>query len=941
MANLLTEAFTDLVTNPWSSSGSTAIVPGGKTGNGVLVPASSTLNIPMGALIDPNSGTVEFWVSPQWDGTDLGVGKNEKHFIHLYFSSTYYMKLYLYSTLTYGDPPFTQKAYLMGFKTNVTGVESTPLYCTCPVAAWKSGEWHRIRIYYDFTLGAGLNYYLFQVDDYYSARSPVLGALSKSISSGVIYLGQSLSNTATQNAECIFDSLLIDGTSLLGEVPYPVAAGPEQSVTGAINSPDTPGLARLTVTGHGYTTGQWVWIKQVGGVAGLASTTGASYPVTVIDLDTFDVLGTTWGSSSYTSGGKTFWHFDQWGTVDFRANVEDLYVDDGICSFMEHRGVSLDCAARAVGDDVVFFEKKAYERVYPGTVPTAGEIKTTISYQGAKGEIVPLFFNIHTKIALTNAFVTKTAFGGTVIPTTELDLRVVRNWYQKSAGDTTGLPTFIPELLMHDDRIALETVEPPNALFQSNAAAVGATYLLPTCPIATRVDTDFLANTAKQFVLITKIPADAVPGTYTCTITVKADEIANQILTLSLEILPFALQSPADVHWMLNYSNHPDYWYGLGFLDAAGWATYVDWFLQDMLDHGLNRLHLYGGYLVFDGTGVSGVTKLWNDYTYTETVLSRAAALGFTECCCLITVADPLTANKQATITAMHTLMQTYFPGKKSKFYGMNEASYSSAADRNGQIALHAFIDTLVSGAGAEVSCQTPYADMVLFDALTPSPVDIPIYHLQTLASQDFLADSYDPANRTDTREVGYWWQAEVEHPSLNRRLCGFWAWLTGAKMINMHGHGSSAANCYNEYRVGFSYEVMLYPSKHSDGTTLNMLPTIQYEAVRSGINDYKYLETWSYYYNRVKVAHPTEAETSRLVIVALLEKHKFLSDSLHNPIVDPVTIDQYDTDRTAIIDEITYLRGYDTATSGRRSVISGIITAMWKRFRKIGGVTQ
>ena len=69
-------------------------------------------------------------------------------------------------------------------------------------------------------------------------------------------------------------------------------------VSGAVNNGS--GLIRLTVTGHGYATGDRIIVDSVGGV----TAANGSWIVTVINTNTLDLQGSTF-SGTYTSGGIT------------------------------------------------------------------------------------------------------------------------------------------------------------------------------------------------------------------------------------------------------------------------------------------------------------------------------------------------------------------------------------------------------------------------------------------------------------------------------------------------------------------------------------------------------------------------------------------------------------------------------------------------------------
>lgn len=72
-----------------------------------------------------------------------------------------------------------------------------------------------------------------------------------------------------------------------------------KAITGAVTN---GGLIRLTVTGHGFSTGNKVDVTGVGGVPN-ANATG--WVITVIDPNTIDLQGSVFGGA-YTSGGTVY-----------------------------------------------------------------------------------------------------------------------------------------------------------------------------------------------------------------------------------------------------------------------------------------------------------------------------------------------------------------------------------------------------------------------------------------------------------------------------------------------------------------------------------------------------------------------------------------------------------------------------------------------------------
>jgi hypothetical protein len=76
-----------------------------------------------------------------------------------------------------------------------------------------------------------------------------------------------------------------------------IAVGGSQQITGVANNGS--GAVRVTVPAHGYSTGYAVVLT---GVVGVPDIDGVSWPITVIDANNYDLVGSTF-SGAYVSGG--------------------------------------------------------------------------------------------------------------------------------------------------------------------------------------------------------------------------------------------------------------------------------------------------------------------------------------------------------------------------------------------------------------------------------------------------------------------------------------------------------------------------------------------------------------------------------------------------------------------------------------------------------------
>ena len=242
------------------------------------------------------------------------------------------------------------------------------------------------------------------------------------------------------------------------------------------------------------------------------------------------------------------------GTED---KVRALFPDgDGICSPWEtHTSNETDCPLLGAevypNDDVLFFRKPHLQQVYEGTVPTSEEIADPFIWKVNPGEIHTLFFNVHTRIVLSDVEVDYEEFTGTpgTIAKANVDLRIVKNWWQ--GGDQGGyahaaIPNWVGELLVHDDTTFPETDQ---TIKYDDLKA-------PTIPVHDYVTSAIAAATSRQFAMIVDIPGDAAPGNYTATMTMKNSDVAIATRVITLTVLPFALRDHEVIrtayHWPLN-----------------------------------------------------------------------------------------------------------------------------------------------------------------------------------------------------------------------------------------------------------------------------------------------------------------------------------------------------------------------------------------------------
>lgn len=194
---------------------------------------------------------------------------------------------------------------------------------------------------------------------------------------------------------------------------------------------------------------------------------------------------------------------------------------------------------------------RAYHDAFPYNYqPPKQDIGRPLFVWATPGETEPATFGVFTLKPLVEARVKVSPLvregGGGSIPASQVEVRLVRFWAQRAdwQGDRFRL---IPELL-----------EP---------VAVAS---LP-------------AHRISQYWLTLRIPENAKPGDYRGTVTFSAANAEASSLKLLLKVLPFSLAKPPDRFWGL-------------YADSARWQSFsdaeIEMELRDMKAHGIDSLLL-------------------------------------------------------------------------------------------------------------------------------------------------------------------------------------------------------------------------------------------------------------------------------------------------------------------------------------------------------------
>ena len=245
-------------------------------------------------------------------------------------------------------------------------------------------------------------------------------------------------------------------------------------------------------------------------------------------------------------------------------------------------------------------------------LPDSGSPATDESYEisvvAAPGELEPASFVVRPRVSLSGLLVEATSLtsaAGAVIPADNVDIRVVKCWWQAGVEIEVGTKTFTPELLLKDDalvkvegaenylRLGGEYVQISSSVPVQTGGVIHTIAEYPVQDAATLQPFDVPAGTNKQVWITLKVPADAAAGTYHGLLLLSLLSGETGSVGLTLEVLPFALE-PSRLTYSLYYrgmlkSDWPD-----GSISSE-WKSEAQLRaeLRDMFDHGVTNPAVY------------------------------------------------------------------------------------------------------------------------------------------------------------------------------------------------------------------------------------------------------------------------------------------------------------------------------------------------------------
>ena len=476
----------------------------------------------------------------------------------------------------------------------------------------------------------------------------------------------------------------------------------------------------------------------------------------------------------------------------------------------------------------VIYARPPFETIAPDDAPLPAELalpaSRSVSLFAAPGETEPGTFAVFAGLPIKNATVSLSGSlvsrTGGKIPAANVDLHVVR----------AALTADGPQLLMKDDREAL-TGQTPKVRLTGN----------PT--------TDIGASSSKQFWVTVQVPAGQAPGAYAGKLVFQAPGIKPTGIPISVEVLPVTLRT---AHFQ----------YGIDLLSmlsptdasaAPGEQTVSpDLFkaeLADIRSHGFKIVTLHDR-----PANLQAALQAYKD--------AGMSANG------PVVVAAPLQSGDFATVEAMRGPV-----GLSNDF----DIYYRLPAEARGNPDAASAYAKSAQGAsrGALVVANVP-SDAV-YSALATS-VGGGLAPMYSLAS-DHAATLMATGKRMTPNRDWWTWSIGQNDPIRNRLYAGFLLYKTGNGLYGAFpGPYQFAPTGTDPYSV-FAIKDSSPPTDASAATTSaasttapiqmatfpvedGVLDTIQWEAVREGVDDIRYLDALKTVSRELKDAHLGKSQT-------------------------------------------------------------------------------
>jgi hypothetical protein len=461
-------------------------------------------------------------------------------------------------------------------------------------------------------------------------------------------------------------------------------------------------------------------------------------------------------------------------------------------------------------------------KILPKSIISSSYISNNISAQVSPGEYKAASFVFNSNHDINDLHVepSNLAGNGNIIPSSALDIKSVKCWYQSGyeVGSTHPNGRYLtPELLLKDDSLVNVEGDTWNQYNVTNYSGnnylkVNGSYVnvsgdtqisidsvltpvadRPIQDAATLQPINIPADYNKQFWITLHIPDGTTAGSYSGTINLKADGLVVKTINVNVQVLPISLPKP-NIDYSIYYRSHMS---TLGTISSEIKSTQqFSAEMQDLMNHGVTNPTVY------PAIQLQQVLSLRNSVNMNS---SNLYFLG-------IGTGNPSSISAYKNVAAPYGITDFYV-------YAPDEESLNTTEMRNQIAAVHNVGGKVFDAQG--ISNADSVADVLDLVVATgaPSSALAAKYH-----SYGHKIYSYgDP-------------QTVPEYPRTFRQNYGLLLWQNDYDGAMDYAYQHGFGDIWNDFDYSWRDHVFAYP------TANGVIDTIQWEGFREGVNDMRYL---------------------------------------------------------------------------------------------------
>lgn len=483
-------------------------------------------------------------------------------------------------------------------------------------------------------------------------------------------------------------------------------------------------------------------------------------------------------------------------------------------------------------------------QILPHDVMPPARVATDLRMTAAQGEIRSASLIVQALKDLRDVTVTVSDLtqekGGAVLPSSAVDVRVVKCWYQAGSawhgiGQKNGLRVLTPELLVHDDRLlrvdekaqknylrlsrpdgdVYWDTEDPGYAHERNPTILPVDQF-PVRDATTLQPTELSADTLKQYWLTVRTPDAARPGDYTGNLTVTTSKGIAGKTELRLRVLPFRLPMPMTAYDSRKAFTSSIYYRGVLSAKYPQGSISSEYKSEEQLRAELRDMAEHG---IFNPTSYQSLEEL----AHCLRLRDEAGMRGLPLYTIGVSIGNPETEAQLSSLRQKVGKVRAIaepFGIREVYLYGIDEARGEELLSQKKawKLVREAGAKSFVAGYKGHFDVVGDVLD-VQVQANVPSQADAAQWH--SAGGKIFCY-----ANP----------QTGPENPEVFRRNYGFYLWLQNYDGAMTYAYQHAFGNIYNDFdHATYREHVFSYPT--ADG----VLPTLAIEGYREGINDIRY----------------------------------------------------------------------------------------------------